>query len=524
MKKWLTFGEIYLTIQTNAFIYFIRKVPFLKHLVHSGWYSKYLLKHLFSIFGVIIGFIKDALGENIGILLTLYLLPSLIAPDFKMDNSDYFFLFLGVKCITSLLDSGYIFNSKTEDYTFLYHFMVNPKNYYLYKTLRQVFFSSVMLFPVLVFIMNDFYFVLAAICTKMMCELFGNVCFLFFYSKKKKLPPKRIRQVFTAFIAISFYVLLFMLQIPVIHFTQTALVLMSIGALVISYFSWNYHRYFSGYKEIAVSYGNQSVVSMRISVRSVGEDERGLVERPWEENKVFYKTFENLEPADYLHHAFWARFGKVIHKDIRAQCIAMCGLLALLGICIRMGWIPFDITRVLDYSPILLSFTMGFSIANRMTQMYFRNIDLHLMYNHMCTEKYVKDSMIKRYLHILCIDLVYIGVLLAGIVLFLLASGLTLGIVTMIQLLLVSGAFLILWDTYQLMLYYFVQPYTVDLTVKSPLFSFLQVFEALFGILILFVRRDLTLALPVVLGLTALGILACVLMSRFASGYFKLRF
>lgn len=93
-----------------------------------------------------------------------------------------------------------------------------------------------------------------------------------------------------------------------------------------------------------------------------------------------------------------------------------------------------------------------------------------------------------------------------------------------IQLLLISGAFLVMWDTYELMLYYFVQPYTVDLTAKSPLFTFLQVVEGLFGILLLFVRSDLTLALPVILILMIVCVCVCFISSRFAYKFFKLRF
>ena len=132
--------------------------------------------------------------------------------------------------------------------------------------------------------------------------------------------------------------------------------------------------------------------------------------------------------------------------------------------------------------------------------------------------------MIKRYLHILRRDFVYIGVTLVGMLIFLLAAGFILPVGTIAQLLLVSGAFLIMWDTYELMLYYFVQPYAVDLTAKSPLFSFLQVVEGLFGILILFVRRDLTLALPVVLTLSIVAVCFCLISSRFAYKFFKLRF
>ncbi len=524
MKKWITFGEIYLTIQTNAFLYYLRKLPVVKYLVSSEWYSRYGWKRLFSIFGVIVGFLKDAIGENIGVLFWVYLLPSLIAPDFNMGSVDYFLLFLGVKCVVSIIDGSPIFNSHSDDYTFLYHFMVNPKIYYLYKALRETFFSSVMLLPVLAFLLKDFFLVLAAVSLKMMCELLGNVGYLLYYYQKKRLPKIRIRQLTTAIITVLAYVPLFVRYTPDVVFSRSALIVITIGAIIVSCICWRFHNRFEGYKEIAVTFGDQSMVSFHVAVRSVGEDERGLVERPWEENKMFFEAFKNLTPVEYLHNAFWDRFGKIIRKDNRAQAVVSCCLLTILGLCIRFGWIPLKAEELLEYSPILVSLSMSFSTANKMTQMYFRNIDLHLLYHHMSTEKYIRESMTKRYLQILRSDFIYTCVTLVGILAFLLAAGFRLPVKTIIQLLLVSGAFLVMWDTYELMLYYFIQPYTVDLTAKSPLFSFLHVVEGLFGVLILFVRNDLTLALPMILTIMFIIVCICFVSSRYAYKFFKLRF
>ena len=94
MKNLITFGEIYLTIQTNVFLYYLRKLPVVKYLVSADWYSRYGLKRLFSLLGVMAGFIKDAIGENIGLLFWVYLVPSLIAPNFHMGSMEYFLLFL----------------------------------------------------------------------------------------------------------------------------------------------------------------------------------------------------------------------------------------------------------------------------------------------------------------------------------------------------------------------------------------------------------------------------------------------
>lgn len=82
MKNWITFGEIYLTIQTNAFLYYCTKLPFVHHFIRATWYGRYRLKRLFTVFGVLLGFVKEALATNLGMLFLLRWIPSRIAHRF----------------------------------------------------------------------------------------------------------------------------------------------------------------------------------------------------------------------------------------------------------------------------------------------------------------------------------------------------------------------------------------------------------------------------------------------------------
>ena len=61
---------------------------------------------------------------------------------------------------------------------------------------------------------------------------------------------------------------------------------------------------------------------------------------------------------------------------------------------------------VLDYTPVLIAFAVSMTFANRLMQMYFRNIDLHMLYHHMASPVFIRRSMLQRYLYLLRGDLV----------------------------------------------------------------------------------------------------------------------
>ena len=400
-NRFSVYGEVYLTIQTNALLYYLSRLPVLNKLIHDSWYRHYRLKKICALFGLAFGFAKTALGNNIGTLFMLYVIPHLFLKEEMLGAGVYFMLFLLLKCISgALLECG-VFKTSAEDYTFLNHLMVNPDTYYRYKAFKDAFFSSMMLIPTLFFLFRDWGMAAAMALLKFFCVLCGNVMYLHFYSKCGRLPGRRIRRLVSFLLILLSYAGAFLGLYRNVIFGLALQAVIGAFCIVLSALCWGYHLHYSDYKKIAVRFANQSAVTFRVTVQSssVGEEENGLLESDWEENREFFKVHKEEQPERYLELAFSNRFGRVLRRERRDKAVVMLLIGVVLGLGIRFGWIPVTSDTVLDYSSVLIAFAVSMSFAGRLLQVYFRNIDLHMLYHHIATPEFIRNSMLRRYLY-----------------------------------------------------------------------------------------------------------------------------
>lgn len=524
-NRFLAYGEVWLSIQINAFLYYLSRLPVLGKIVHTSWYSRYRLKKIWSLISLAFGFIKSALANNIGTWIMIYAVPHLFIREGEVTAGVYLVLFLLLKCVGgALLECG-IFKTSAEDHTFLNHFMVNPITYYQYKAAKGAFFSSIMLFPVIYFLFRDWGMAAALVLFKLFCILGGNVVYLSFYKKYRCLPAKRVRQIAACLVILSAYVGAFLGFWQDAGLPPAGQLALGAGSAVFSAVCWMYHLRYSDYKSIAVKFADPGAVTFQITVQSSAAEEaaNGLQEYSWEENRDFFNAYGEEAPEQYLDRAFFRRFGKELRKERRDRALVLLLIGLVLGLGIRLGWFPVTEETVLDYSPVLIALATSMTFSGRLMQMYFRSIDLHMLYHHMATPEFIRRSMLRRYFYILKTDLFSAAALAADILLMLFLSGLRVPAGTVLGLMAVCIVFLVFWETYECIVYYGIQPYAVDMTAKSPVFTALGYLEGIFYLLVLLVRRDLTEALPWVCGACVGAVAAFFLCRRFAPKTFLLR-
>lgn len=524
-NRFLVYGEVYLTIQINSFLYYLSRLPILGKIVHSSWYSRYRLKRIWSLLSLIFGFIKSALANNVGTLIVIYIVPHLFLKDEEVTGGVYLILFVSLKCIGGALIECGLFKSSMEDHTFLNHFMVNPVSYYRYKGAKNAFFSGVMLFPAIYFLFRDWGLTAALVFFKLFCMLEGNVIYLSFYKKYGRLPGKRIRFVLVLPLILLTYAGAFLGLYRNIAVGPVWQLAAGLCCMLLSLLCWNYHMHYTYYKRIAVRFASQSAISFQISVQSssAGEAENGLLESGWEENREFFNAHREEPPEQYLEQAFLHRFGKALRKERRNKVLVLFFIGMILGFGIRFGWLPVTSDTVLDYSPVLIAFAISMTFASRLMQIYFRNIDLHMLYHHMATPEFIRRSMLQRYLYLLKGDLITAAAIGANNLLMLFLSGLQVPGGTVGRLTAVCVVFLIFWETYECIIYYAIQPYSEDMTAKSPVFKLLGYLESIFYLLVLFVRRNLTAAFPWVCAACAGAVAVFFLCRKLAPKTFRLR-
>lgn len=524
MKYFLTLGEIYFTIQTNVAVHFLSRLPFVNKIVQPSWHSRYQLKRIVAWLGVLFDLIKQTLANNISILFFIYLIPNLMLPENARTSGVYIASFVLLKCVSSPIFECKLFRSQADDYTYLNHFMVEPAQYYRYKAVKNAFYEGIMVFPVLLYILRDVLTVFALVSLKVASIFLCNVFYLNFYKRKTRAPKLRIRQAIGFFVVcISYFCLYWQLYQHLSISCSLACSLIAASAILTAA-CWKYHCDFTDYKSIAVQFVDKSVITFQVSVSSsVGEDVNGIRDTPWEENKAFLQANYDLSLPEYLEKVFAHRYGKALWRSNRTQAGVFLGIFFLLGLAVRFHWLSVSASNVLSYSPMLITFVASLSFAGRLSQMYFRCIDMHILYHHLCSKEFLRTAIIKRWFHSLKFDFMHSLTIVCGILGFLIVSNISLPFLVVLQLITVCVLILILWETYEWIIYYLVQPYSVELTVKSPIFKILGCAESIFNLLALFVRSNLSTALPFVLCLTICSVGILFLCYIWAPRTFKLR-
>lgn len=92
------------------------------------------------------------------------------------------------------------------------------------------------------------------------------------------------------------------------------------------------------------------------------------------------------------------------------------------------------------------------------------------------------------------------------------------------NLLVVYSLVFLIYELFHFLTYYALQPYSTELSVKSPLFTVLSIISNLFAVYFLFARANvLSLTNPLII-IAAMLILCCLVLTKFVDKTFKLRY
>lgn len=519
---WMMF-KITSTMQTNSFLCLLRKLPVLERLLPVSLYRKRGWKYLFLLGGWCKELFGSFLGNTFLCLLALKWIPAWLGAE--ASSQERLLLFFLVQCLAPALQSCGIFRAGKKDYVFLNHFMMNPAEYYHCKIGAEVLEKLLTLIPVLFWLLNCPYLVLLALTCSLCFTLAGGCLHLFLYEHFPDRIKRGLRNMVSGGIMLAAYLLFFHGKLAVVWVTESVGVLLSAVLLAVSAACYLRLLWYKDYKHIAVRFANKEAMVL-VSVSNgmeEGKDElRGF---SWEKNRAFYEKNKNEEAVTYLNLAFFERFQNVF-KNQRKQIIVLSTFLGVLcGFLIRNGALSITGETIFQYTPFLLVLVNSIMLfGQRFTMLCFRFLDMPLMYHQRCDKKYIKKSIRCRYLFLVKHSLVALAGLFLFVFFLLRISGL---IVEGTQLLALFAAMeLLIWirELYQLLIYYWLQPYTVDATVKSPVFQVLGRIEGLFDISLLFLRGNLARICIPLLGLFLLINVLLVAVQEQAQKNFRLRY
>lgn len=522
-NSWMMF-KISSTMQTNSLISLLRKIPLLERLIPVSLYRREGLKQIFALAGLMKGLLGCLLGESILCLLTLSWIPSLLGCN--PSPEEVLLLYALVKCMAPAIKYCGMFRAKEEDYTFLNHFMMNPAVYYHYKIGRDTLEDAIAVLPVLIYLLQDARLVLLAVMATICFSLAGCCVHLWLYDRLHNMVKRSIRNVAGYGMMLAAYFGLRSGWFTGVNITRTAGLLVCLGMAAVSVVCYLRLLRYKEYKRIAVQFANKEAVTITVSVNTAAEEGRdALTKFSWEKNKEFYEKHKKLDEGTYLNRAFFERFRELFSNQRKQIFLLSIPLGALLGYCIRSGIVDVTEDSILKYTPMLIALVNSIMLfGQRFTTLCFRFVDMPLMYHQVCNQEYLKKSIRCRYVFLVKHSLVALAGLSVFIGLLLWISGIRIGGRHLVVLLLSMELFMLVQELYQLLIYYWIQPYTTDVSVKSPVFKVLGWIEGLLDISVLFVRGNLALACLPLLGLFLLVNVLMLVMQRNVHKTFRLRY
>jgi len=520
--------KVMLTINANSFLYFLGKLPIMNRLITPNLYKDTRLKLIFSFFGTIFDFLKTALGQSVLVFVFIRYLPQLLrgqnlsdSPALGVEASLFILLF----CVLPVYLQSTIFQGNKEDYIFLNHFSLNPDEYYRVKTGTGLIRQLISLLPVLLFLFNDFFTSLMLLGIKLACTMLGNVYFLKQYKAKRKLSDVKIRWLVFLAAAIFIYVGVYFDRVPSLYPLRLVTIAVFLISLIIVAVGWHYVVNYQNFKEVAVQFASKDVLTLQVSVTTtLNEDDTGLKAFDWPVNKRFWEKNKNEKPANYIEYAFNHRFSKPIWSFTKQTIIRNLILFIAAGLLSRTGVINLDETNLVVYSPILISLAMSMAYGRSYLQLCFRNLDLPLLYHHLYSRKKIVQSMQKRLLFLLRNGVLLLLSFAASLYLFLRIAEIQLSPNIFLRHMVVYILVFLIYELFHVLIYYALQPYSTELTVRNPLFTIISIGESLFSVYFLFARADvLYLTYPLVI--IAAGLLVCcIFLTKFVDKTFKLRY
>lgn len=511
MKSLTTYIIIYIKMNLNAFIFYLRKLPFVSEIIPSSIYSKYKLKNLIGFLGVGFAYVKNFLRQILTIYIMVIWIPHFVtgigfgSKAFHNGHAFYLYAFLLV-VIPAMLESK-LFKVSQMDYTMLNHFQIDPQIYYKLKVVMYTLGECLVALLALYYILNDLKLSIILVIIKSSFIVLGNFSYLYLYKRFNKVVNKRVRLIVSTLLTIGVYVGHYHRFLPdMIYYSM--LYSVCVVLIVLSIMSWSYILTFKGFKTIANKFANKDVFTLTISVSSGNftEGETGLMKLKEGECEAYFNKHKEESPVQYIHNAFTARYKRTLRNMFINSYFLMFFIFIVVGVLLRQNIIDVASENIILYSNSLFIILLSMSRVGEYTQLCFRQVDLSLLMNQFYSQKSIRHLMNLRMIDILKRTCMSGLIFTLGIYVFILVANINIALEIVIKVSITCLLVLIIHEIYYFMVYYGIQPYTRSLTVSSLFYKVSNWFFGLFCVLLLFARKDIT----VLIG-PLIGVLCCMI-------------
>jgi len=520
--------------QANTFIYFLKRIPLIGDKFPDILYKKTHTKLIIGVIRKILEVFGGFIGKTIYLVIMIILPSVYISHDIEKLQPIFihilFFLsfFIGPLIKTIIFDE----NNKVA-FDMITLMKADAREYYISEiTYRNItnfiyFVIPVMIIGLIIGLSPIKAIVLVAELT--VFKLIGEWIQLYMYDKTELMLKKKgvllslviVSGLFLAYIlpllgaTIDFNLILFNLYVVILIFGFGVLAFMNL---------WKYRRYSLIAKALLTKDNlfNVDALKTQITFATVKLDEKKM-----SKEGLNTKKYDEKHGYEFLNSIFFLRFRRIMINPVK-QRIIIIGVLFLIAMYFvffmpeRRGML---VNAFKNSIPILVFIMYSLSTGERICKAMFYNCDLSLLrYAYYREGNVILSNFTLRLKMVIILNIIPALTLCFAIACIILASGYSSHIFVMIPLFLCILCLSCFFSIHHLFMYYVLQPYTAELTVKSPLFKIINMVMYLVSYVCLQIRTSSYYFMAGVIVTTIVYmVVALILTYRIAPRTFKLK-
>lgn len=522
--------KVAFTQSVNHFFYYLKKIPFIGKIFSDEVYKKTTLKvvvgAVVECFKLLLGFFLSALAMGIFVLGPMYILDKQISNMDLFSHYFFFFYFMAGPIMTNTIFT----TQDVQSYTLVQILRINKRDFYLSKILFTLLIKVLRYVVILFFIdlflgFDSLEFAALLFYIISMVLVWEGLVLLVFDNKKCNIYKKPFITIGSvlAMLAIS-YSLPYMgviLNMQNLMFNPTFILVIFLMAVIAITKLYVYKDYNKVANEML---SRENVFQLANIMQDAKFADVNLDEKALELETVDAK--DTLEGYNYFNYLFFTRHGSILKKPIRNRAIIL-GILTIFiwGVLIIKTELREPAVDLLkSISPYLIFLMYFISTGEKFSRALFFNCDRYMLKEGYYKEKEaILSNFTIRLIKIVSLNMIpaaIISVLIVGV-------GIIGGLgsdTVLFPIIVTVFSLALFFSTHYLFLYYILQPYTKELTSKSPLFTIINglVYFATYGLMQ--VRTSSVYFTMGVLTFTVTYVLLAILFTyKFAPTTFRLK-
>ncbi|GCD12797.1 hypothetical protein [Clostridium tagluense] len=470
--------------RANTFIYFLKRIPLLGKKIPDNIYKRTHAKIVIGVIREILGALGGFLGKvaylGIMIILPAYLMTKDIA---KMQPIFLHMLFF-LSFVTAPLIKTIIFEKTNKSaFNMITLMRADAREYYLgeiiYRNIKD--FIYFVLPVIIIGLIIGFSPLKAVVLVVELIAfiLIGEWVQLFIYDKIEVVLAQKwlfMSVVIICGLALAYALPLLGLTIdfnPILFNIFVVITVLGLGVVAFTYL-WRYSKYTPIAKTLLTKDNlfNKEAFKTDMNFGNVKLDEKKM-----SKEDLNTKKYNKKQGYEYLNSLFFLRFRRIMVGPIKGRVIFI-GIVFLIGMFLvffmpsKKGNMVMEIKKSI---PMLVFIMYSMSTGERICKAMFYNCDASLLrYGYYREANVILANFTSRLKRVVILNLIPALTLCLAIACIILASGYSSELIYMMPLFLCVICLACFFSIHHLFMYYVLQPYTAQLTVKSPLFKFVN--------------------------------------------------